>query len=49
VRQTRLAYRLDDYHAANEPKIDRLFTVYRVATIALLGEVTFWSLQLALG
>jgi hypothetical protein len=39
---------LDEYHAGNEPKIHRLFTFYRLATIALLGEVIFWSLQLAL-
>lgn len=44
----RLAYWLDEYHAQNEPKIDRLFTFYRLATVALLGEVIFWSLQLAL-
>jgi len=44
----RLAYWLDGYHAENLPKIDRLFTFYRLATIALLGEVFFWSLQLAL-
>ena len=44
----RLAYWLDGYHAENEPKIHRLFGYYRWATVALLGEVIFWSLQLAL-
>jgi hypothetical protein len=44
----RLAYWLDGYHAENEPKLSRLFACYRWSTVALLGEVIFWSLQLAL-
>jgi len=30
------------------PKVDRLFDFYRTATAALLAEVGFWTLQLAL-
>ena len=44
----RLAYWLDGYHAENEPKVSGLFVFYRWATAALLAEVVFWSLQLAL-
>jgi hypothetical protein len=44
----RLAYWLDGYHAENGPKLDRLFLCYRWSTVALLAEVMFWSLQLAL-
>jgi hypothetical protein len=44
----RLAYWLDEYHAVNEPKLGRLFACYRWSTVALLSEVLFWSLQLAL-
>ena len=44
----RLAYWLDGYHAANEPKLSELFVCYRWSTVALLVEVIFWSLQLAL-
>ncbi len=43
----RLAYWLDGYHAENEPKISLLFVCYRWATVSLLAEVIFWSLQLA--
>jgi hypothetical protein len=45
----RLAYWLDGYHAENEPKVSGLFVFYRWATAAMLAEVVFWSLQLALG
>jgi hypothetical protein len=50
IREThrRLAYWLDGYHAENEPKVFQLFAFYRWSTVALLGEVLFWSLQLAL-
>ena len=44
----RLAYFLDGYHRDNYPKVDRLFDFYRTATAALLTEVGFWTLQLAL-
>lgn len=44
----RLAYWLDDYHDRNDMKIRRLFAWYRAATGALLLEVGFWSVQLAL-
>lgn len=44
----RLAYWLDSWHGENEPKLDRLFACYRWGTVALLAEVGFWSLQLAL-
>jgi hypothetical protein len=44
----RLAYWLDGYHAENKPKLARLFVRYRWSTVALLAEVVFWSLQLAL-
>jgi hypothetical protein len=44
----RLAYWLDGYHAENEPKVAQLFVSYRWSTVALLAEVIFWSLQLAL-
>jgi hypothetical protein len=44
----RLAYWLDAYHAENEPKVSGLFVFYRWATGAMLVEVVFWSLQLAL-
>jgi hypothetical protein len=44
----RLAYFLDAYHRDNDPKVDRLFSFYRTATAALLTEVGFWTLQLAL-
>ena len=43
----RLAYWLDEYHALNLPKLSALFTCYRWSTGLLLGEVVFWSLQLA--
>lgn len=43
----RLAYWLDGYHAVNELKLRRLFACYRWSTVALLGEVLFWCLQLA--
>jgi hypothetical protein len=50
IREThrRLAYWLDGYHAENEPKVARLSVFYRWATAALLGEVIFWCVQLAL-
>jgi len=44
----RLAYWLDAFHGANEPKLARLYSGYRLATLALLAEVALWSLQLAL-
>ena len=44
----RLAYWLDEYHALNLPKLDALFTCYRWATVLVLLEVVFWSVQLAL-
>jgi len=43
----RLAYWLDEYHALNLPKLDALFTCYRWSTGLLMGEVVFWSVQLA--
>lgn len=43
----RLAYWLDGFHDANDAKIRRLFSWYRAATGALLLEVAFWSVQLA--
>jgi hypothetical protein len=45
----RLAYWLDGFHDGNDPKINRLFAFYRVATALLLVEVAAWSSQLALG
>ena len=44
----RLAYWLDGFQRDNEPKLDGLYGWYRLATVALLVEVAFWSLQLAL-
>jgi hypothetical protein len=44
----RLAYWLDGFHDENEPKVSGLFVFYRWATAAMLVEVGFWSLQLAL-
>jgi hypothetical protein len=44
----RLAYWLDGFHDVNDPKINRLFNCYRIATAFLLLEVIAWSLQLAL-
>jgi hypothetical protein len=44
----RLAYWLDGFHDNNEPKLRRLYSCYRGATVALLVEVGCWSLQLAL-
>jgi hypothetical protein len=43
----RLAYWLDGFHSRNEAKIDGLFTCYRAATVALLVEVMFWTIQIA--
>ena len=43
----RLSYWLDDFHEENDPKVKQLFAAYRAATVALLAEVVFWSLQLA--
>ena len=45
----RLSYWLDEFHDDNDPKINRLFDVYRGATACLLVEVVAWSVQLALG
>ena len=44
----RLAYWLDGFYVENKPKVGGLFVFYRWATVALLAEVVFWSLQLAL-
>jgi hypothetical protein len=44
----RLAYWLDGFHEDNDPKLDGLYGWYRLATLAVLVEVGFWSLQLAL-
>lgn len=44
----RLAYWLEEYHDANQPTIERLFSLYRVATLAGLAEVVLWSIELSL-
>jgi hypothetical protein len=44
----RLAYWLEGYYEENRPKIALLFGFYRISVFALLAEIGFWSLQLAL-
>jgi hypothetical protein len=44
----RLTYWLEGYHEENRPKVARLFGFYRISVLALLAEIGFWSLQLAL-
>jgi hypothetical protein len=44
----RLAYWLDGFHAENEARVAALFSAYRAATVALLVEVVFWALELAI-
>jgi hypothetical protein len=42
----RLAYWVERYRDANSVVIDRLFVAYRVATFALVADVTLWTLEL---
>jgi hypothetical protein len=44
----RLTYWLEGYHEENRPRVARLFGFYRISVFALLAEIGFWSLQLAL-
>jgi len=42
----RLAYWLEEYRDANEPTIERMFQLYRVAIVAVLAQVIVWSIAL---
>ena len=44
----RLAYWLEGFRDVNEPEIARLFRFYQLSVFALLAEVAFWCIQLAL-
>ena len=44
----RLTYWLEGYYDENRPNIALLFGFYRISVFALLAEIGFWSLQLAL-
>jgi hypothetical protein len=44
----RLTYWLEGYYEENRPNVARLFGFYRISVFALLAEIGFWSLQLAL-
>jgi hypothetical protein len=44
----RLAYWLAGYRDGNQPTIERLFVLYRLATVAVLVQVISFSLKLAL-
>ena len=43
----RLAYWLEGFHAANQVAVDRLFTWFRVATLAVLLQVVLWVMEIA--
>jgi hypothetical protein len=43
----RLSYWLEDFVDANQPTVNRLFDVYRVAAVAVLIEVILWSVEVA--
>lgn len=43
----RLAYWLEDFHSENQVVIDRLFKLFRVATIAVLLQVVLWVTEIA--
>jgi hypothetical protein len=44
----RLAYWLDGYYDSNQDTIERLYSVFRVASVAVLVEAMMWLLKLAL-
>ena len=44
----RLAYWLDGYYDFNQDTIERLYSVFRVATVAVLVEAMMWLFKLAL-
>jgi len=44
----RLAYWLDGYYDSNQDTIERLYSAFRVATVAVLTEAMLWLLKLAL-
>jgi hypothetical protein len=43
----RLAYWLEDFIDSNQPIINRLFWMYRIAAVTVLAEVILWSIQVA--
>jgi hypothetical protein len=44
----RLTYWIEDYRAANEGAIERLYAAYRLATAAVALQVVLWSAEVAL-
>ena len=48
IRETyrRLAYWLEGFLDDNQPLIDKRFAAYRLATIALLGQVVLWVVEI---
>ena len=43
----RLAYWLEEFHAQNQLVIDRLVSLFRVATLAVLLQVVLWVVEIA--
>jgi len=43
----RLGYWLELFFDQNQPTVDRLFLVYRVAAVAILVEVILWTVEIA--
>jgi hypothetical protein len=44
----RVAYWLDGYHDSNQDTIERLYTAFQIATVAVLAEAMLWLFKLAL-
>jgi hypothetical protein len=44
----RLAYWLDGYYDSNQDTIERLYSAFQIATVAVLAEAMLWLLKLAL-
>jgi len=50
LREThrRLSYWLEEFRLANQSTLDRLFTFFRLAAVAVVVEILIWTQELVL-